>query len=119
MSLSNYDEKAYKGFAPSYYLRDKLIFSVGSIRLPVLQTGVACGICPVIVMAGAKVHIATPDCAANAASNCYHMEGPVRVPDYASYAVMPDTGTLFQVKSAWLGHFLGTIGFAPIPMPPV
>jgi ankyrin repeat protein len=43
----------------------------------------------------------------------------VRVPDYIDFAVMPDTGTLFHVKSAWLGHFLGVIGFAPIPLPPI
>jgi hypothetical protein len=108
-----------KAGAPSYYIASAKTFTVAGMTLPILQTGFGQPLSPVIVLQGYIVHIATPACAAVGSGSGYHFEGPVRVPDYLDYAVMPDTGTLFHVKSAWLGHFLGVIGFAPIPLPPI
>lgn len=120
MSTKNYNEADYMSTgAPSYYLRDKMIFSVGGVKYPVLNTGFAQPFSAAMLLAPTLVHIATPQCAAYAAANCYHQEGPVRVADYESFAVMPDTGTLFRVKAPWLGNFMAVIAFTPIVMPPV
>lgn len=116
---SVYEEKNYKDEAPSYYLLDKMMFSVGPYKRKILKTGIGCGICPVIVMQGPLVHIATPACASTGKSAGKHMEGLVLVPDYSNIEVMKDKGTLFTIKPPWLSHFLGVIGFAPVPLPGV
>ena len=105
--------------APSWYLASAKLFGVNGMVLPIIQTGFGQPLSPVMVLQGYIVHIANPACASVASGSAYHQEGPVSVPDYIDFAVMPDTGTLFHVKSAWLSHFLGVIGFAPIPLPPV
>jgi len=119
MGVANLDIQAYwDSKSPSFYVAGAQSMMVGGQIIPILKTGFGQPLSPVIVLAGFKVHIATPACA-SVGSNAFHMEGPVPVLDWSSMAVQTDTGTLFQVKPPWLMHFLGVIGFAPIPLPPL
>jgi hypothetical protein len=119
MGVMNMSLSAYKDSGtPSFYISSAKVLFVGGQLLPILKTGFGQPLSPVIVLAGSKVHIATPDCA-SVGAGAFHMEGSVPVLDYSSYSVQSDTGTLFIVKPSWLTHFLGVIGFAPIPIPPI
>ena len=120
MTIGNYKQADYaKPGVMSYFLADKQLFVIGGTAYPVEVSGNACGIGPVYVLAGFKIYIGVPTCGSTAASQCYHFEGPVRVPDYNSNAVVADGGMLFDVKPAWKGHFLSTLGFVPLPPIPV
>lgn len=114
----NYNEVDYiKAGAIAYFLCDKMEFVVGGVRFKVATVGTGCGLGPVFVLAGMVVYVGLMPCASFAEANCWHMEGPVRVPDYASYTPLP-LGAIFVVKPPWMGHFLSTIGFAPLPLLP-
>ena len=120
MVVANLDIKAYVASgSPSFYVAQAQVFSVNGMILPILNTGIGQPLSPVFLLAGFKVHIATPACASVGINSGKHLEGPVLVPDYSSFVVMPDGGTFFSIKPAWLGHFMGAISFAPIPLPPL
>jgi hypothetical protein len=61
------------------------------------------------------VYIALPTTASLAESECKHLEGPTLVNDYTQVKVLADGGTLFTLDPSWLEHFLGIIGFTPLP----
>ena len=116
MANENYNEISYQiPGVLSYFLCDKQEFVVGGLRLKVVVCGTGCGIGPIFLIGGGLLYIGLAPCAAIAIANCWHMEGPIRMPDYVSFSVLPDLGTLFIVKPAWKSNFLSTIGFAPIP----
>lgn len=117
--VANLKLQSYKDSkSPSFYVAGAQSMMVGGKIYPIVKTGFGQPLSPVIVLAGFYVHIATPACA-GVGAGAFHMEGPVPVIDYKSMAVQTDGGTLFAVKAPWLMHFLGVIGFAPIPLPPV
>lgn len=119
MGAANLKLQSYKDSkSPSFYVAGSQTFFVGGMLLPILKTGFGQPMSPVMVLGGFYVHIATPACA-GVGAGAFHMEGPVPVIDYKSKAVQSDGGTLFSVKPPWLSHFLGVIGFAPIPLPPL
>ena len=119
--VANLKLQSYKDSkSPSFYVAGSQTFFVGGMLLPILKTGFGQPMSPVMVLGGFYVHIATPACA-GVGANAMHPEGapPVPVIDWVSMAVQSDGGTLFKVKPPWLTHFLGVIGFAPIPIPPL
>lgn len=119
--VANLKVQSYKDSkSPSFYVNGAQTMMIGGKMYQILKTGFGQPLSPVIVLAGFYVHIATPACA-GVGANAMHPEGapPVPVIDWVSMEVQSDTGTLFKVKPPWLSHFLGVIGFAPIPIPPL
>ena len=101
--------------ALSYFLASTNTFYIGGTPYPVLTSGTSCGLGPCYLLSGGQVYIGLPPCAATAAQSGKHLDGVVLVNDYTSMVVMPDGGTLFKLDPAWLSHFLGVIGFVPLP----
>jgi len=119
--VANLKLQSYKDSkSPSFYVAGTQTFFVGGQLVPIAKTGFGVPLSPVIVLVNFKVHVATSACASIALAAAFHPEGKnPRVPDFTAASVQSDGGTLFTVKPPWLMHFLGTIGFAPIPLPPV
>ncbi len=117
----NYDISNYKASgSPSFYLGNSFTFEIDGIILEVLVNGYGCGTTtPIFNCVGFQVYIYKTECAAIGISAGKHLEGPVLVPDYTTYQVLSDTGTLFQIKPPWLQHFLGVVSFVPIPLPSI